>query len=407
MKKSILFGLTFLLLLWLCSCTVEAGPGEITLPTSAVESTKVTTPTGNTGVAEATEQTLSVSSWQNDVTRAAVPAPSGAILQYKNNGTTHSAWIGSMSEAEIMSYWQQILAAGFDLYHEEITTPTIAGNGYYYIGKNAEGIIVSILFGAFDTSQDGPSGSVGRISIQEAKELTAPPTASNPWGIDEFQRQLPEPEYSYTETQLAEYNYQGEPTRHYLIRLHSAMGYESCKAYGKILRESGFTINITETDQPFLDQYSFCAENESGYMVVLHSSVSSLMLFEPNMNGPGRKWDDDAERSYLPEPPTSNYCQHNMSYKYSDDIEIILEGMSYEEAKTYVDALKEKGYTEFPTYLDDPEAQRLEFSARGSVTGSLIPDTTEFRQSYLHVTLLYDPTYVLEDGTPYCIVRLE
>lgn len=374
--------------------TVQAADGmEVAGVTEATEKTQTRLPGQETVKKDGNSEPLAA--WEDDAVRALVPAPPGIVSQYSGDGLT--AQIGSVSMDDLESYCQQLLDAGFDAYHASRSFYSNTGAQFSFYGRSTDGIVVCV-----NTESVRASG----FSEIEIKDYRTGPAEGDPWGADEYQQLLPDPGCGFTQNQQQEYLYEGQQTRHYIVRFSRSMGYEECKAYAQALRDSGYLYRETVSDKPFMEQYSFCAENADGYMVrlsVQESDGANLMLFEPGMDGPGRDWDDVYNRAFLPEPACGNYAQWDSSYLSADSITWRLAGMDYEAVKAYAQALLDKGYTDITVQEDDPAAQTYVLEASGiiSKTGE------EAVKNQFYVRLTFDPAQTLEDGTPYGILKMD
>lgn len=391
MKKLTLFIVILSLIAALCACSLEA-TGD---PSTPVDVQTDPAPTSGQTETVPTESTEPAEPWDSNELRAMLPEPPGVGFSYDWSGL--SIHITGATIDEWNAYCDTLLSMGFDAYHSLESYSSDGGMQLVFNGRNADGVYVNISTESYD--QPG-----ALLWIRDFREVEDPEKAQL-WGADEFQQMLPDPGCGFLDTQITEYVYEGQNTRHYVVNLSPAMGYERAKAYAEKLREAGFIYAQTEDDTPFSDRYALTASNGEGYMIYL--SVGSeltpaLLLFEPGMDGTHRDWDDDYFRCFLPEPMGMDYHQRNTELSSNISKEWTIKGMNYEGAKAYVQALMEKGYTEITIQEDDPDAQTYVFEASGliSKTGE------ETVKEQWHVRLVFDPSQTLEDGTPMCMLYL-
>lgn len=391
MKKRICALLAPALLLGVLSaCSLDAAP-DVTIPS---DNSQNVTPVAT----EATKPAQTLEAWTDNEIRALIPEPPGKIMDYDETGMQ----IGLMSATreDLEEYCQQLLDAGFDEYYDFEESILGDGSEFTFQGRNAQGIVIRVdAQNRFNTV----SGS-SLVYIQDFRQ-TESSAEQEPWGIDEFQQQLPDPGFTYVSAQLYHNKHDGQDTRLYSVNFAHAMDYTAFREYAEELRAAGFVYKETVNDNPFQNQFTFSAENAEGYLVSLthaSSGYPALTLVEPGREGSGRDWDDDGYRSCFPDPDCTDFSERNTSYLNGGMCEYTLKGMDYEGLKTYAQMLQESGFTQLLFVKDDLDAQSYLFAACGIGT---MGNESGF-ELQLFVRLSFDPTQTSEDGTLYCLMEI-
>lgn len=408
MKRMTRVMYTIMLLLCLSGCALEVNPDtptkSATEPSKTAETTGVTQPLGTTQDATEAitptkvpaEAEAELEAWEDNEIRAMLPAPPGKIFQYTGRGL--EIGISDASYDELKGYCEQLLSMGFDAYYFMDAYEYSTGPQFDFYGRNVEGIVVRVA-----TRTVFHSGAEIKLDDFRVEEDTK---EYEPWGADEFQQLLPDPGCRYGSAQVYQSSYEGQTLRQYTVRFGQAMGYEKLKEYAQALRSAGFIYGDTVDNNPFTDTYAFSARNAEGYQVYLSGSngtSSDMILYEPGSNNPFRDWEDDPFRAFLPEPICSNFTQKNTTISAPITQEFLLEGMDYESAKAYAQALVEKGYTNIRIEEDDPNAHTYVFEVSGTAAKTGDPS----RVLSAVVKLVFDPSQTLDDGSPYCILTYD
>ena len=385
MKKLTLLIMILTLIVALCACDLEANPDIPTQPFEGLAS-QDTQPSHTV-----TQPAEPVDPWDANALRAMFPEPPGTIVDYGYSASVIG--LTGISRADAQDYAHRLMDMGLDAYYNMDSESGEPGLPFHFWMRSMEGIVVSInSYAPFDDVD----GDV-RIEISDYR----PPerrAGQVEWSGDEYLRAIPDPGYFYTAAGFQEaFLDTGATYRYYQVKIEGAMGYEACKAYAEILLQAGFTHKQNISDYPVSDQYKFCAENAEEYMVELSrmSGGTQIYISQPGSFYPGRSWKENMGVSrFLPEPECQNYIFSDKQYTFI--------GMDYEGAKAYAQALKDRGYLNIFLEKDDPVAKTYQFSASGSIESSAV---SEIFVSYT-VELIYDPSQTLEDGTPYCILKI-
>lgn len=383
MKKLFCSLLTCVLLVPLAGCNLEASP-DITSQPSESTTIEHTQPTET-----ATQPAEPVEPWDANDLRAMFPEPPGTIVDYGYSASVIG--LTGISRADAQDYAQQLMEMGLDAYYNMGSESGEPGVPFHFWMRSMEGIVISInSYAPFDDVD----GDV-RIEISDYR----PPerrVGQVEWSGDEYLRAIPDPGYSCMSVRTQQQAIDsGTAFEVYMATMEGAMGYEACKAYAEILLQAGFTHKQNISDYPVMDQYRFCAENAEGYMVEISrmSGGTQIYISQPGSFYPGRSWEENMGASrFLPEPECRNYIFSDNQYTFI--------GMDYEGAKAYAQALKDRGYLNSVQEEDDPVAKTYRFYASGSIESSAVAGVFSSRT----VELIYDPSQIMEDGTPYCIL---
>lgn len=385
MKRLFYCLLTCVLLFSLAGCNLEASPDITTQPPDS-------TANGDTQPTDTmTQPAEPVEPWDANELRAMFPEPPGTIVDYGYSASVIG--LTGISRADAQDYAQQLMDMGLDAYYDmgsEYDNPDMP---YNFWMRSMEGIVISI--GSYAPFDD-VDGDV-RIEISDYR----PPerrAGQVEWSGDEYLRAIPDPGYSCMSVRVQQQAIDsGTVYEVYVANMEGAMGYEACKEYAEVLIHAGFTFKQTISDHPVTDNYSFCAENTEGYMVDLKriSGGTHIYIAKPGEFYPGRSWEKNMGLSrFLPEPECQNYIFSDNQYTFI--------GMDYEGAKAYAQALKDRGYLDISQEKDDPVAKTYRFYASGSIESSAVAGVFS---SYT-VEFIFDPSQIMEDGTPYCILKI-